>query len=79
LVVIFLFQFRYGTIKSGATMTGKICIDNFNSAMVQLKANTVAIAEALFANFNSAMVQLKGLVNGLNIILSLISIPLWYN
>ena len=78
-VPISKFQFHYGTIKRPLLFWFVLCLLDFNSTMVRLKASGIAILGAFVRNFNSTMVRLKDLSYWCCACRSCISIPLWYD
>ena len=76
----FLFQFHYGTIKSGHPRTGiSAAVVRFNSTMVRLKDNGYWQLSDKIDGFNSTMVRLKALSASSQRSGFLVSIPLWYD
>ncbi len=58
-MILFSFQFLYGTIKRKKPRRNKDLAKYFNSSMVQLKVNVRALGAVGLSYFNSSMVQLK--------------------
>ena len=75
-----VFQFHIGTIKSLAKIfTSSKQKTDFNSILVRLKAEKIAMSAVNDSNFNSILVRLKVQADADVVMAMRISIPYWYD